>query len=310
MKSKEHSIPARLFGVIFLVFAFFTASSTHAAPIGAKAVYVEGRVTVIHADKKEEPVKLGDSLAEGDTITTLSNGILEVEYDNGDLTRIDRNTTMVIKSLHRDSSGSSFSIFGLLAGRIKSAVSKLMTSESKFEYHTKSAVAGVAGTPPFVVEAKGNVTNVDLLGKKGDPGRVYVQGTDPSRQIVYLSALQRTVARFGQPILAPFEIKPDRLRRLQIQMKFKTRDVVQGQARLGSKSTTTREDNGTGMVVENISATISTFIPPSPSAGASASSRNASTNSKQGNIGSDTGEGVEADQPPPFATGNVSLIFE
>ncbi|MDH5637151.1 MAG: hypothetical protein OEZ04_01520, partial [Nitrospinota bacterium] len=165
--------------------------------------------------------------------------------------------------------------------------------------------------PPFVVEVVGNTTNVDLLGKKGAPGRVYVRGTDPSKKIVYLSALQRTVARFGQPPKSAFQIKPTRLKMLQIRMKFISRDVAgQSKVKPSAKKKVAGGGSGTAMVVENISASISTFIPPSPTGGATAAGRNASTNSKQGTVGSDTGEGVEADQPPPFATGKVSLIFE
>ncbi|MBF0293212.1 MAG: FecR domain-containing protein [Nitrospinae bacterium] len=207
------------------VFAFFLLFTGHSwsAPIKAKAVYVEGSVNVISiADSKMRAVARGDTFAEGDRIKTSANGTLEVEFDTGDIIRLDKNSDLVIKALNRNSSGSTFSIFSLMIGRVKSAVSKLADSSSKFEYHTKAAVCGVSGTPPFVVETTNGETSVDLLGEPGEKGAVYVRGMDPAGTMVMVFSGNRSIVNFGAPPLAPFLISPERRQYLNRTISFKT----------------------------------------------------------------------------------------
>lgn len=216
--------PARFCGSLTAVaaLALFSAASALAAPIGAKAVYVEGTVTVFSVvDKKTHPVKVGTEFAEGDKVTTAAASELEIEFDTGDLIRLDENTEMTIKSLSRSGEGSTSSIFGMALGRVKASVSKLADGKSKFEFHTKTAICGVAGTPPFVVEATEDQTNVDLLGEPGAPGKVYVQGaTGPGQKVVFLTALTRTIVRMGENPLDPFPVTPERLRTLKKLLRF------------------------------------------------------------------------------------------
>ncbi|MGK7344224.1 MAG: FecR family protein [Candidatus Nitrospinota bacterium M3_3B_026] len=204
------------------VLVFLSAPAAIAAPIGTKAVYVEGTVTVFSVvDKKTHPVKVGTEFAEGDEVTTAAASELEIEFDTGDLIRLDENTELVIKSLNRNEAGSTSSVFGMALGRVKAAVSKLADEESRFELHTKTAICGVAGTPPFVVEAKDDQTNVDLLGEPGAPGKVYVQGaTGPGQKVVFLTALTRTIVRMGEDPLEPFPVTPERLRQLKKLLRF------------------------------------------------------------------------------------------
>jgi hypothetical protein len=198
-------------GVLALC-ALFLSGQAIAAPIGAKATYVSGDVSAFHlGETKSVPVVKGSTFAEGDKIKTSADGVVEVQMDNGNLIRLDKNGELIIKSLNRDESGSTFSIFGLTFGRVKSAVSKLVSNESKFEYHTKAAICGVGGTPPFVVEADADNTHVDLLGDPGDAGLVYVAGFDPDKKRVLLKPMTRTTVRAGEAPLDPFGIDDERL---------------------------------------------------------------------------------------------------
>lgn len=195
-------------------------------PIGAEAIYVEGKVTVLSIkDARETTVSVGSSFIAGDKIVTSSNGVVEMKFDNGNIMRVDHGTELSVKSLHRDGDGSTFSVFHLWAGRVKAAVSRLASSTSKFEYHTKGAIAGVSGTPPFVVgyEPKLNITEVDLLGKKGEPGKVYVQGFDPGKTLVEVFANTRTSVKEGLPPMKPIEISPQRLQQLNKAIPFSKR---------------------------------------------------------------------------------------
>lgn len=221
-----------------VVFLLPLAGLAWSAPIGAKAVYVEGSVRAISAaDAKMRIVAKGDTFAEGDRIITSASGALELELDTGDLIRVDKSSDMVIKALNRNPKGSTFSIFSLMIGRVKSAVSKLVDSDSKFEYHTKAAICGVSGTPPFIVETMDGQTNVDLLGEPGEKGTVYVKGFDPAGTIVTVFSASRTVANFGAPPLAPFPISPERRQQLNKVIPFKTVPKTQ-------KSPEPKKDNG------------------------------------------------------------------
>jgi hypothetical protein len=206
--------------VLALCVLFFTGQAM-ADPIGAKATFVSGDVSVFRLGvAKGEAVVKGSSFAEGDKIKTSANGVVEALLDNGNLIRVDVNSELIIKSLNRNDSGSTFSIFGLSFGRVKSAVSKLVSSESKFEYHTKAAICGVGGTPPFVVEADGDNTRVDLLGAPTDPGSVYVAGFDPDKKRVSLKPMTRTTVRVGDAPLDPFAIDDERLHFLNRTIPF------------------------------------------------------------------------------------------
>jgi len=116
--------------------------------------------------------------------------------------------------------GSTTSIFGLLVGRVKSSVKKLLDKDSKFEYQTKAALAGVAGTPPWFFSFIGGLAEVDLTGDQGDPGSVYVEGSDPNQSRVSLFPGFRTTVGFGGAPSNPFQISGERLRQFNRTMPF------------------------------------------------------------------------------------------
>jgi hypothetical protein len=126
------------------------APPAFAEPIGATARTVEGGVTVIGADNALVAVENGTTFVEGDRVKTAVDGSLEIVFDSGDKIRVGSSSDMTIKTLRRRPQATA-SIFSLTFGKIRTFVTKLVGKESKFEYHTKAAVAGVAGTD-FVVE--------------------------------------------------------------------------------------------------------------------------------------------------------------
>ena len=136
------------FTTAFLTLAF--ASAAHAAPIAATAVEVKGAVTATDPRGVIRPLATGGSLREGDRIVTGKGASTEIEFDGGDRVRLGESSDMTIKSLARENSQST-SIFSLAVGKARSLVTGL-TKGSKFEYQTRTAICGVAGTD-FVVEA-------------------------------------------------------------------------------------------------------------------------------------------------------------
>ncbi len=287
-------------GFLIASFTFLSPASLFAAttPIGAKAVYVEGSVYVLSVkDKQMRRVKVGSKFVMGDRVRTKSDGIVEIEFDTGDLIRIDRDTDMVIRSLHRDEKGSTFSIFNLIVGRVKSAVDRLTTKDSKFEYHTKTSISGVAGTL-FIVESRKDLTSVDHLGKKSVPGAVYVQGFDPAKTMVMVFAGNRTTVRPGAPPLKPFPISRERLQMLKKTMPFKTKP--EGKKKVKEKKEAPAS-TGEQLVTSTISQSISTPKQPKPEEAQSVDSTNTQSTSGQGAVGQygETG-GVSPQQPAKF----------
>lgn len=336
------------------VFAVFLLCSVAAnafaatSPIGAKAVHVEGDARVISAKTaRESKIAVGSLIEAGDRIKTARNGIVEVEFDNGDLIRVDVDSDMTVQSLHRDEKGSSFSIFNLVLGRVKSAVSKLVTAESKFEYHTKAAICGVGGTPPFVVEFRANKVNVDLLGKPGDSGFVYVQGFDPAKTMVTLFAGTNTAARFGQAPMQPAPISQERIQHLNRTIPFSSKvreETRDGKGKAGEREGKTggepekgeekREGTGgagggqgsgqpalgagqptTGIAEKLVTTTLTNnlSIPRQVTAATAltVTGVNTQTTAQQGAVGTETqsGAGAGANTPPPMATFTINVNF-
>ncbi len=211
--------------ILFLLLLAAGVVTSMAAPIGATVIHQEGSASVFStAVGKRLPLRMGDRIAEGDRIRTGRNGNVEIEFDTGSVIKIDAGTDLVVKSLRRDNKGSTFSIFGLLFGRVKSAVRKLVSSESRFEYQTKAVVAGVAGTPPWVITVLPNgAAEVDLLGAKGDKGAVFVQGLDPQKTLINLTPGTGTRIFTGAPPAPPTPISPARFQKLNQGLPFVAR---------------------------------------------------------------------------------------
>lgn len=208
------------------VLAVLAASWASAAPMAARAVHVEGDVTVTSAaNAKPRKVTTGWMFMAGDKIFTGADGAVEIELDTGDLIKLDRNSAFSITQLDRDSGGSTNSLFDLAVGRVVSAVEKLASRNSKFEVRTKTAICGVAGTPPWVVQFQPSQqrTLVDLLGRQGEPGAVYVKGFDPGQTLITIFAGQRTLVPLNQPPMPPSPISQMRLRQLRNAVTIITR---------------------------------------------------------------------------------------
>ena len=211
---------------VFLSVALFSSNALAATRYGAEIVDVLGKVSVtIKADGVSVEATVGLRLGEGDAIETGPDGEAEILFDDGNVTRMDENSKVTIEKLFMEDDKSRKSILGLAFGRVKNSVIEMVHKDSSFEVHTKSAVAGVRGTPHWVIgalEKTGHTTEVDLLGTPGEKGGVFVTGSDAGKSEVLLTPGMRTVAALGLPPLEPFVIAPDRRRRLAAVIPIKT----------------------------------------------------------------------------------------
>ena len=154
--------------LVFVATAFlFVPTHADAVPIKAKAISVKGKALLYKANRKRpQVVKKGSNFIEGDRIRTGRTGSVEILFDTGDIIRIAPGSNLQIKSLSKNKSGDTTSVFWLAFGRVKSAVLRKITSRSKFEYHTKSAICGIAGSPPFEVIVVGGMTKIVFFDYK------------------------------------------------------------------------------------------------------------------------------------------------
>ena len=211
---------------VFFGATLFSSNAFAATRYGAEIVDVLGTVSVmIKADGVSVEATVGLRLGEGDAIETGPDGEAEILFDDGNVTRMDENSKVTIEKLFMEDDKSRKSILGLAFGRVKNSVIEMVHKDSSFEVHTKSAVAGVRGTPHWIVgafEGAKHKTEVDLLGTPGEKGSVFVTGSDAGKSEVLITPGMRTVAEFGIPPLEPFVIAPDRRRRLTVLIPIKT----------------------------------------------------------------------------------------
>lgn len=219
---------AAIFFCFIASLALLYPDKVFADDFGGNVVEVEGNVTVTSRGGDKKTVVDGFRIKPGDTVETASASFAEIHFDDGNVTVMDENSRLTIKTLSTSKGKGKQSVIGLSFGKIKNSVVKLVRKKSKFEVHTKSSVMGVTGTPPWVVGAFPSktggkfVTEVDLLGKPGDKGGVFVRGSDPKSPEVILKAGTRTIVEMGMPPVSPFAIDMGRFQNLNTLMPLRT----------------------------------------------------------------------------------------
>jgi len=127
-----------------------------ATPAGARGSAtlhpLDGGTEVRAAGSVEfRPGQEGRNLKEGDTIRTASDGRAEIEFFDGSVTRLDRGTSLRLRSLTPITGpprGRTI-LSDHTAGRTFNRVAEADDPASRFEVHTPSAVASVRGTTFF-----------------------------------------------------------------------------------------------------------------------------------------------------------------
>jgi len=251
MNNRTHwLIPA----LALLAVAFSPAPGFAApTPIAASAIFVEGDAKYVSVkDRQTYRIKVGVGFGTGDRIVTGPASAVEIEFATGDRIRVGESSDLTIKSLSKADDGSTSSVFDLALGRVRSFVSKLAGEKSEFEYHTRVAIVGVAGTD-FVTELpdrdtlsvyvlpEGDAAEKLLGGEpEGDTqicadsalwtaGAVYVKGRDPAGTVVNVTSCKMTTVVFGKPPLAASVIPNGVLRGLRRTLPFVKKGATGGE---------------------------------------------------------------------------------
>ena len=139
----------RLLLVIAGLLVFSVASSFAAeAPVG-RVLAVRGSAEVTHAgSNRSGPVGLNDKVFQGDKYNTAAGAKLKLILDDESIVTVAQSSELVVDEFVYDRSRNvRKSVVKLNAGTVRSLVSKGFSGEgSKFEVHTRTAVAGARGT--------------------------------------------------------------------------------------------------------------------------------------------------------------------
>lgn len=155
--------------IALLVFSIsgFAGVSDSIAVVSAHS----GKVVVNSGSQMKAP-EVNMPLYEGDMIKTDSRSAIEITFDDATIIRLTQNSEITLTELKRKGN-SAITVFNLAKGALLAIVDKLKTDDSRFEIHTKMAIAAVKGTE-FAITADGSAPalgvyegSVEFKGKKG-----------------------------------------------------------------------------------------------------------------------------------------------
>lgn len=109
---------------------------------------IQRDVEVRSGDRAFQPVREHPNVKKGDVVRTSKDGLGEIDYGDGSVTRLDGDTTFKVDELLTQTKRVVRA--SLSKGRVWNKVESLTESEDQFEIHTPNAVASVRGTIYFI----------------------------------------------------------------------------------------------------------------------------------------------------------------
>lgn len=145
------------------VFCIFNVQANADTKRAAQITSVDGTVKIKKAGgEKTYPAVKGMGLVQGDSIITGSDGNVILDMDGDKEIRIGGSTQIVLSELVKNAGTmGSKTQMSLLSGKVLININKKLTTDSKFEIKTPTAVMGVRGTEFYVGYVNGKtVVNV------------------------------------------------------------------------------------------------------------------------------------------------------
>jgi hypothetical protein len=173
---------------------------------------------LVFSDGKWNPAEINMPIYEGDGLRTKSDSALEITFDDATIIKLGPNTDLKLSAMKRNQNVAT-TVFSLIKGRFLAIVDKLKNADSRFEVHTKMAIAAVKGTE-FAITADDSETNLGVFEGavefKGEKGKVLV-GADNESTV--LGDLHRKKDKVGVPEkpkklikLAYFKVEIEKMR--------------------------------------------------------------------------------------------------
>ena len=159
----------RMLKLLILVVFLFSALYVFAAPKGKHVGIVnrlQGKAVVYHnGETQPQTLEVGSKVYENDKIVTEKNAKVQVVLRNDCVFTAGEESELVItKDMYSKITGKRETVVSLLKGKLRSVVGKnYRTAGSKYEVHTRTAIAGVRGTQNLV-EANDNPPSTNVYG--------------------------------------------------------------------------------------------------------------------------------------------------
>jgi len=159
----------KIFSLFLLTALTLSAIYVFAAPKGKQVGIVnriEGKAVVFHAgDNQPEVLETGSKVYVNDKIVTEKNAKVQVLLRNDCVFTVAEESELVItKDIYSKVTGKRETVVSLFKGKLRSVVGKsYRASGSRYEVHTKTAIAGVRGTQNLV-ETKDNPPSTNVYG--------------------------------------------------------------------------------------------------------------------------------------------------
>jgi hypothetical protein len=159
----------------------------------------------------------GTAVAVGDHLRTGRPGRLRVVFRDDSVLTLDEGCTLVVDEQVFDPAAAK-SLFGLLEGTIKAAVSEYYgAAGSSYEVKTATAVAGVRGTE-FVMSYDPVTRATEVVGVRGVV--TVHSAVDPTGPGLLVTASEATAVAAGELPSAPRRLDPETMRRLLRDIEF------------------------------------------------------------------------------------------
>ena len=126
--------------------------------------FLDGKVSVIHANGSQEATVVGQKVMEGDTISTASDGEMHIDMTDGGVLAIKPNSSIKITQYQANGDANDRSFLSIIKGGLRSITGWIgKTQPANYKVMTPSATIGVRGTD--------HETHVVLPGSPdGEPG--------------------------------------------------------------------------------------------------------------------------------------------
>ncbi|MFM9913927.1 MAG: FecR domain-containing protein [Methylophilaceae bacterium] len=132
-----------------LALALSLSFSNAAFAIVGKFQFVNGEVTVINAQGQQRVVKKGDSIDEGDTVASASNGFAQIKMEDGGFFAVRPNTKFKVDTFKYNGKddGSEKGLFSLLKGSLRSVTGVIgKKHHDNYKIQTASSTIGIRGS--------------------------------------------------------------------------------------------------------------------------------------------------------------------
>ncbi|MFN8943809.1 MAG: FecR domain-containing protein [Pseudobdellovibrionaceae bacterium] len=197
------------FFVLFFMPMILSSTFVQANEMYGMFMVVKGEISVLSAQNRKRPVKVGSKILSGETVVSGIDSRAKIVMSDRNVINISPETQLKIEQYKNDpKTGEKNVELNLIDGKVRNNVEQKYDGEkNKFIMKTATAVAGVRGTQFFVAfSSKTQITQVVTLKGQVSFAPVSVSGTVGSS--VFVNKGESTSVGAGAPAPEPPQVLP------------------------------------------------------------------------------------------------------